>query len=260
MRKWILLAGLASVGTAHAGAGITSELYLTAGDQQIIWVVQGTSVNRSWGMVSGNREYPIAVGPEVRTLGGLSPEQGAEYSHTGVDSGTRYGFPAGISSAWDATTDLSNNYVVDFGTGDVYSMGRDWSNPTQMFNVSGAGGSFLGITYDFSDNTMWVSGWTSGVVAHYSMTGTFLGSFNTPFNSISCLALDHATGTLWMGSQNQQGTFFQYSKAGAAMGSVFIEQLVPQNTLGGEFQAVPEPSTIVGLALGVFALLASRKR
>ncbi|MDQ2986449.1 MAG: PEP-CTERM sorting domain-containing protein [Armatimonadota bacterium] len=259
MKNWMSSAAFAAFATANAGAGITSELYLTAGDQGNVWVVQGTGVNRSWVMATGNREYPIAVADEVRTLGGADPDVGAEYTLAGVDTGTRYNFPAGISSAWDGTTDLVNNYLLDFGTGTVYQTGLDWSSPTPLFTVGG--GNYLGITYDFSDDTLWVSGWSQGIVEHRSLGGALLGSFATPFSSISCLALDDVTGTLWMGTQAQQGTFFQYSKAGASMGSVFIEELVTQNTLGGEFRAVvPEPATLLVVGVGLLALVSRRRR
>lgn len=258
MRKLTLLALLATTGVAHAGVGISSELYLTAGDQRNIWVLQGNGVNRSWAMNSSTREYPIAVGATVRTLGGLDPEQGSEYTHAGAWTGTSYSWPVSIGSAWDGTTNGSNNFVVDFNVGTVVQMNTDWSNASVLFNL-GTATNYLGITYDFTDNSLWVSGWSVGIVEHYTMAGAFIGSFTTPFNSISCLALDHATGTLWMGSQSQQGSFFQYSKAGAAMGSVNVAQLLNENTLGGEFQAVPEPSTIVALGLGLVALARSRR-
>ena len=259
MRNFTVLTILAATGAAHAGVGITSELYLTAGDQGNIWVVQGNSVNRSWAMNSPNREYPIAVASTVRTLGGVGPETGSEYSQAGSWTGTTYAWPAPIGSAWDGTTNGSNNFVVDFNNNTVVQMNTDWTNASVLFNL-GTSTNYLGITYDFTDNSLWVSGWSVGVVEHYSMAGALLGSFATAFNSVSCLALDHATGTLWMGSQNTQGTFYQYSKVGAAMGSVTIPGLNVENTLGGEFQAVPEPTTIVALGLGLVALARLRRK
>ncbi len=254
MRKSYLITLLwASAVCVQAGSGPTSEYYLTAGDQDMIWVIQNGAVNRSWaGAVGG--EYPVAVGNEVRTLGG---GQGAEYTLGGVDTGARYGFPAGIESAYDGTTDLNNNYLVDYGNGGVWRTDRDWANPSLLFGL-GSSGERLGITYDFSDNTLWVSGWTLDVVEHRSLDGTLLGSFAPGFTFITCLALDHADGTLWMGTQGQIGTFFQYTKEGGSLGSTTIDALVGQNTLGGEFQAVPEPSSIIALGMGV--LVFARRR
>jgi hypothetical protein len=253
------LALLATAGAAQAGIGITSELYLTAGDQGTIWVLQNNGINNSWAMNSPTREYPIAVAGDVRTIGGLDPEGGSQYTLGGTFTGTSYAWPGTITSAWDGTTNGQNNFVVDFGTGAIFQLNTDWTNPTSLFNL-GTATNYLGITYDVTDNSFWVSGWNLGVVEHYAMNGTFLGGFNTPFNFVSCLALDPVSGTLWMGSQNQQGTFFQYSKAGAAMGQVNIPELVNQNTLGGEFQAVPEPSTVVVLGLGIIGLARLRRR
>ena len=54
--------------------------------------------------------------------------------------------------------------------------------------------------------------------------------------ALAMIAVDPADNTLWMGSQNAQGSFYQYSKSGTALGSVFYPALASQNTLGGEFQ------------------------
>ncbi|MGI8923680.1 MAG: PEP-CTERM sorting domain-containing protein [Fimbriimonadales bacterium] len=257
MKKGFLVSLVfASVAGAQAGVGPTSEYYLTAGDQGMLWVVQGGAVNRSWVGATGG-EYPIAVGNEVRTLAVGS--QGAEYTLGGVDTGARYAFPTGIGSAWDGTTDLNDNYLVDWSNGGVWRTDRDWSNPSLLFALGGFG-ERLGITYDFSDNTLWVSGWDLDVVEHFGMDGTLLGSFAPGFTSITSLALDHADGTLWMGTQGQLGTFFQFAKDGTPLGSTTIAELATQNTLGGEFQAVPEPASIIALGVGLLLLARRRSR
>src|SRR5438477_3834242 len=79
--------------TADA-AGPVSKLYLTAGDQQMIWVVQGTSVVNSW-TAQHQFEYPLAVSNTIRTLGRVSGEFGSEYTLAGAFTGTTYSFPLG---------------------------------------------------------------------------------------------------------------------------------------------------------------------
>jgi len=71
-----------------------------------------------------------------------------------------------------------------------------------------------------------------------SLFGTLISSFTVPFTSITYRALDPTDNTLWMGSQNTEGMFYQYSKTGTQLSSVFYPALATQNTLGGEFQAV----------------------
>ena len=73
------------------------------------------------------------------------------------------------------------------------------------------------------------------MVEHREMDGKVLSSFSAGFRSISCLALDHADGTLWVGSQGSMGTFTQFDKDGTKLGSVTYGALADQNTLGGEF-------------------------
>ena len=63
-----------------------------------------------------------------------------------------------------------------------------------------------------------------------------------------------------MGTQKRLGTFFQFAKDGTPMGSVTIDELDTQNTLGGEFQAVPEPASITALGAGLLLLAKRRAR
>src|SRR5437588_1931825 len=219
--------------TGADAAGPVSKLYLTAGDQQMIWVVQGTSVVNSW-TEHFQHEYALEVSNTIRTLGRNTGEFGSEYTLAGAFTGNTYPYPLGPgTNLYDGTTDTTSNYGVDYNTGNVYSFSSSWTNSTYLFStVAGS----LGITYDATDNTLWLANFNGNTVEHRSLFGTLISSFIVPFTAISCLALDPADNTLWMGSQNAQGSFYQYSKSGTALGSVFYPALASQNTLGGEFQ------------------------
>jgi hypothetical protein len=216
--------------------GPMSKLFLTAGENNMNWVVQGSSVVNSWTQHNGG-EYPLAVFNTVRTLGLGSGFNGSEYTLNGAFTGVTYPYPPiGITSdVYDGTTDTTSNYSVDYNSGNVYSFNGDWTNPTLLFSEPIG---FLGITYDATDNSLWLANFNGTIVEHRSLFGTLISSFTVPFTSITCLALDPADNTLWMGSQNTQGTFYQYSKTGSQLSTVTYPALVTQNTLGGEFQAL----------------------
>ena len=239
MKRNLLLASVVTAFSAlfltstASAVGPVSKLYLTAGDQQMIWVVQGASVVNSW-TAHFQHEYVLEVSNTIRTLGRFTGETGSEYTLAGAFTGTTYPFPLGPGTEpLDGTTDSNTNYSVDFTSGDVYSFNHDWTNPTYLFTTAPG---FLGITYDATDNSLWLSDFTGNTVEHRSLFGTLISSFTVPFTSISCLALDPADNTLWMGSQTNQGTFYQYSKSGTQLSTVFYPALTSQNTLGGEFQ------------------------
>src|ERR1051326_9422068 len=93
--------------TMAKAAGPVSKLYLTAGDQQMIWVVQGTSVVNSW-TAQNQHEYPLEVSNTVRTLGRFSGEPGSEYTLAGAFTGTSYPFPFGTGpELLDGATDTN---------------------------------------------------------------------------------------------------------------------------------------------------------
>ena len=248
---------------AAFATGPTGTYYLTAGEPGgTNWAVQGNAVVNSWPQhhPESGGEYAIAVSSTVRTLGSnqITNHPGSEYTLNGTYTGTDYAYPSVTNRFYDGTTDGSFNYSVDYSGGGVYRMNSDWSQSTLLFNsVTNA----LGITYDPSNNSLWISSFNTNTVVDYSLTGTPLSSFSVPFSKITCLALDPADQTLWMGSQSTEGTFYQYSKAGAQLNTQFYSALANQNTLGGEF-AVPEPGTIglLGLGSAVLVLGAWRRR
>ncbi len=222
---------------AVGAAGPMSKLFLTAGDQNTNWVVQGPLVVTSWTQHNGS-EYPITVFNTVRTLGLASGISGAEYTLSGAFTGVTYPYPLGAgTNLYDGTTDTKLNYSVDFDSGNVYSFKSDWTNPTFLFSEPAG---FLGIAYDATDNSLWLANFNGTTIEHRSLFGTLISSFTVPFTSITFLAIDPADNTLWMGSQNTEGSFYQYLKTGVQLSSVFYPALVKQNTLGGEFQAVAQ--------------------
>ncbi len=152
---------------------------------------------------------------------------------------------------------------MDFLTGNVYETNATWGSPVVLFASAGQ----LGITYDPTNNSLWVSDFSSPsarTVLDYSLGGTLLSSFTTPFGKITSLAMDYADNTLWMGSQNTEGTFYQYSLAGVQLSTQTYAALAGENTLGGEFAftgaaSVPEPATFGMLGLGLSALFLARR-
>lgn len=255
------LLGIAVIGRGQA-LGPVSTYFVTAGDQRNVHAVQGSTVVSTFTTASGGREYPVFVlNSSIVTSGSSGSESGRVYTLAGVAGSTVLPFSlSGGASAWDAATDGVSAYLMDYSFGVVYRTALDYSAPVALFGGLG-NSAFLGITFDPSNNSLWISGWNSSEVRNYSLTGTLLSSFTGPTSSLTCLALDPATGTLWMGSQNQQGKFWEYSRTGAQLQSVTFASLASQNTLGGEFAftAVPEPATWLQL-LGGLVLVAAVAR
>ena len=245
-----------------AVAGPLDALYLTAGDDSTIYVVQGSSVTtfgqEGFGDGEGN-EYAIAVGSTVRTLANgntttlpLDYGDGAEYTLGGVWTSQLYPYPPTSASFYDGTRDATYNYSVDFSTGDVYSMNLDWTNPQVLFN-SGISNA-LGITYDSKNESLWIAEFQSSQVSQFSMTGTLLSSFSVSA-TIGFIAYDAGDNSLWFGGIGDP-TIYQYDTDGNFLSSESYQELDGSNILGGEFAyaPVPEPSTFALLGLGGIGL------
>src|SRR5271157_3917289 len=187
----VALVAVTFAGVAHAGPGPTSPLYLAysgAGSYTNIAVVQGNSIISSFPDYGSGAQMPIAVYGDVRTTGYLGGSKGGQYTLGGAPTGTIYSLP--IGEAFDSTSDGSHNYLVDWGTGNVYQTARDFTNPVLLFS---AGVQNLGITYDAANNSLWISGeYGTTYVTDYSLSGTLLSSFSTGHDYNDALALDPA--------------------------------------------------------------------
>lgn len=213
-------------------AAQTSELFLMAGDQSTFNVMQGGVRVRWWSVAPGTAQYqyPIAVTNVIRTTGANVNEIGAMYDFLGTDLVLRYPHPAGTARCWDGTTDGTNNYAID-GVGAIFRFQSDWTNPVLLFTVT----TFGGITYDATNNSLWVSLWTGNTITNYAMNGTVISSFNAGHQRNMALALDPADGTLWLHDRNATGTFEQWSRTGTLLNRIAVPGMSGQNCLGGDF-------------------------
>ena len=252
--KTLWLSALAAL--ACGASAQVSTYYLTAGDQGTNWAAQGGPALFSFGQSAGGGEYPIAVSGDIRTTGPGPGGPGGQYDLGGNFTGTSYtGSLPG--SYWDGTTDGRNNYGVDWGVGGVYSTARDWSGATLMFTPT-MSSQYLGITYDTSDDGLWISSWGTGSIEHYTKSGTLISAFNSGLFNVTCLAYDPADGTLWMQEWGDFGHYQQFDRFGTKLSDVFYA-MAGQNTLGGEFNIVPEPASMLALGAGLLALARRRR-
>ena len=210
----------------------TSEYFLMTGDQSTFHVIQGGVLLRSWSPAPGTAQYQyaMAITDSIRSLGANVSDIGAQYDFNGTDLGLRYTHPAGPARAWDGTTDGSFNYCID-GSGGIYRFNPDWTNPTLLFTA----GSIGALTYDPTNNSMWVSQFSTTMVTNYTMAGVVISSFSTGHTQNMALALDHADGTLWLHDRTATGTFEQWSKTGTLLNRIAVPGMSTQNALGGEF-------------------------
>lgn len=265
MKRTFFLAGafmLSAVGLAQQQGPM--GYYMTAGNNL-------TNVRYDGGTVftfatSGGQDYPIAVSGDVRTAasGQFGADHGGLYDLNGNWQGVDYSEFAVSPNLdmlfYDGTTDGSAHFVVNYGNfGGVWKTDRSWNNVTKMFDLGGFA-ERLGITYDVDKQSLWISGWNNGKIEEYDLSGNLLSSFDSGLGgSITALAMDQTTGTLWMGQQGNGGLYYGYDRTGNLVGRFQDNTLASLNILGGEFNVVPEPTTMLVLGAGL-AAIARRRR
>lgn len=276
---------LASSAIASTFTGPTSPYYLDNYYTKTIYVVQGTSVVNSFPWAYGAdangdpyNEGNLAVSSTVNTRPGSSPSggQGGQYTLNGTPTGLTesHPTPAGVEdeTSLDGTSDgLYNYYVQYFGQDshgnhieNVYQTSLTWQNPTELFSVQTAPGSayqYLGIAYDPTNQSLWISGNSSGAIKDYSLSGTLLHSFSSGHNQNAALGYDQADNTLWI-SDGQTNLLEQYSTTGTLLQSGTPTGLPYDWYLAGDFSSgtgVPEPTYIPLLVTMVGAIVLTRR-
>jgi hypothetical protein len=285
--KMALLVGLVSLAlgtTLHAGpitcivgpcTGPTGDYYVTDGVDQTFFLLNGTSDTIF--PAYNAQEYAIALDPSgtygfvVSLMSRTAGLDGGVYTPNGSLLLT-LPQPNTWSEADDGTTDGTYNYFLLWSTNQVYQATPgplpDWTIPSLYFVATGS--NPIGITYDPTNSSFWVSDTGDNEVYDESWNGsvvTVLSSFtavNPGANGHASLALDPTDGTLWM-SVGYTNTFEQYTKSGTLLQELTYNHLdtYSGNIYGGEAIGgmTPEPGTWMLLSSGIGALgLLRRKR
>ncbi len=277
-RFWLtslMTLGLAmTAGSVHAGPGPIGTYYGTqfsdaSGNTSLI-AIQGSSYVANVAAFT-MQEGPIAVFPDsgaIRTTGYQLGDSGGQYfSSPSLNvswDGTTYKntfAPSGFT--YDGTTDGTRNYTVDYISGDVITTDTSWGGaPTTLFNVGVH--YMLGITYDFSNNSLWMQNYSTGQILDFSLTGNLLASFfvQSSANGYAALAMD-VDHTLWYENYGT-GVLQHYATDGTYLGSADYSADGMAYVLGAEIappiNGVPEPSTVLAAGFGVLTIGALVRR
>lgn len=264
-RLFLAVACASFAATSAIALGPTSKLYLTDPDESKLFVIQGSSIVNTFTTVGtgfvGSGESALAVSGDIRTFGlayGSGAASGHQYDLNGNYLGVEYPNNNFVDGFFDGATNGDANFSAVPDSGNVVRFDRNWANPQTMFNTEGA----LGIAYDTTDDTLWVSDQRTAVISHFTMTGTKLSSFQTGEAFGIGLALDPVDSTLWSitPAGPNGNTLKQYSKSGTFISAASYSGLSGYNIGGAEFAVpVPEPSSLLCLGSAGFLLIRSRR-
>jgi len=211
---------------------IAQSFYLSNGDGDTTYIIDlNTGSYTSFSTASQSMAYALGVTNRV-LLSDRANSLVVEYSLAGVPTGNTWTGPGTFDQMLDGATDGQGTYYgASWSNTGVTVSDNTFTNTVLLFDP---GFAVIGITYDSSDNTLWLVSSTDGNVYHYTLAGTQVSSFSPGLTGTECcLAYDEATDTLWM-TTNNSNVISNFSKTGALLGSVTAVGLSPGNTWGGE--------------------------
>jgi len=164
---------------------IGSNVYLCGTNSTV------AQVNLTTGVVSNF--FSITAGG-VEALGDLNGNiMAGLYSSNRIDIYTTAGAflnsitPAVSSGMTGLDSDGTRIFMAGYNTGFVYTLDLS-GNVLSSFNVNAGTQSISGLGYDAGSNTLWVStGFNQDDIRHFSLSGTFLGSFPAGYGWINAL-------------------------------------------------------------------------
>ncbi|MEQ1823533.1 MAG: PEP-CTERM sorting domain-containing protein [Fimbriimonadaceae bacterium] len=265
MKRQILIALAACVLPTMASAQV-SALYVSDFNSSRTAIVQGGVVTGMFNRAQAG-DFALAIGSTIRSYGRNSGDTGNEYSLSGGFIGSFGNTNPGFVDTYDGASDGNRTWSVahnDFGSPEfaVIQASSNWAGGSKVWAPADRSS---GITYDNTDDTLWIAKNVSGSdgIMHYSTSGALLGGFSFGFldGAGYGLALDRADNTLWLtGAFGTAGTLFQFSKTGTLLNTVNVSGLNGFNAMSAEFSSVPEPASMAVLGLGVAALLRRRRK
>ena len=267
-----LVLAVAAVATVNADTlGPAQTLYLggSSGSGSALFTVQGNTLNLvnsaygyEWGVVASTDKGVQTYAASATVQNGLSGQYtlGPTPTPTHVTYTNTIPPTTTYNETDDGTTDGKYNYIWSIHNGAAYRLSRDMTDPVLLFSY-GDTDQFAGITYDVTNNSLWLSGWGSQKIVDVRFDGTLISSFDTGHMRNGSLALDSA-GTLWLNNDLTQ-TLEGWSKSG----TLLHEHYLGYYTIGGEFafdpatnpSSTPLPPTALA-ALTLLPCLALRRR